>query len=113
MGAGEGRTAGGDHAALNMRVSFRPEARAELLAARAWYEAPAPGLGLEFARAFEAALQSACRLPEGFAEVEEGCRRVVLRRFPYSMYYRAGGAELLVVAVFHHRRPPSARQGRT
>lgn len=95
-----------------MRVFFRPEARDELLEAQAWYEAHAIGLGQEFARAFEVALQSACRQPAGFAEVEEGCRRVVLRRFPYSLYYRAAGDELLVVAVFHHRRPPPARQGR-
>jgi plasmid stabilization system protein ParE len=95
-----------------MRVLFRPEARIELLDAQAWYEAHAPGLGHEFARVFEAAVQSACRHPAGFAEVEEGCRRVVLRRFPYLLYYRATGDELLVVAVFHHRRPPAARQGR-
>ena len=95
-----------------MRVLFRPEARVELLDAQAWYETRSAGLGLEFARAFEAALQSACRHPTGFAEVEEGCRRVVLRRFPYSLYYSAAGDQLLVTAVFHHRRPPSARQGR-
>ena len=80
--------------------------------AQAWYEARALGLGQEFVRAFEAALQSACRHPSGFAQVEEGCRRVVLRRFPYSLYYRAAGDELLVTAVFHHRRPPSERLGR-
>ncbi|MFG6463810.1 type II toxin-antitoxin system RelE/ParE family toxin [Roseateles sp. DXS20W] len=95
-----------------MRVLFRPEARAELFDAQDWYEARAPGLGREFARVFEAALQAACRQPAGFAEAEEGCRRVVLRRFPYSLYYRATDDELLVVAVFHHRRPPSARVGR-
>jgi toxin ParE1/3/4 len=95
-----------------MRVLFRPEARAELFDAEAWYEARASGLGLEFTRAFEAALQAACRHPAGFAEVEEGCRRVVLRRFPYSPYYQVTGEQLLVMAVFHHRRPPSARHGR-
>ncbi|MFN3305306.1 MAG: hypothetical protein ACK44A_16530 [Roseateles sp.] len=34
------------------------------------------------------------------------------RRFPYSLYYRASGDVLVVMAVFHHRRPPSARLGR-
>lgn len=95
-----------------MRVLFRPEARVDLFDAHDWYEARARGLGLEFARAFDAALQAACRRPLGFAEVEEGCRRVVLRRFPYSLYYRVTGDALLVVAIFHHRRPPSARLGR-
>ena len=95
-----------------MRVLFRPEARIELFDAQDWYEARAPGLGQEFARAFEAAVQSACRQPAGFAQVEDGCRRVVLRRFPYSLYYRATGDVLVVMAIFHHRRPPSARLGR-
>ena len=95
-----------------MRVVFRPQAVKELLEAQAWYEARAVGLGAEFARAFEVALQAACRQPLGFAEAEEGCRRVVLRRFPFSLYYRASADELLVVAVFHHRRAPTGRQGR-
>jgi len=95
-----------------MRVVFWPEARLELLDAKAWYEAHAEGLGLEFARAFDAALQSACRQPAGFTEVEEGCRRVVLRRFPYSLYCRVTADQLHVTAVFHLRRPPSARRGR-
>ena len=34
-----------------MKVAFRPEAGAELLAAKAWYEQRSPGLGFEFARA--------------------------------------------------------------
>lgn len=95
-----------------MRVVIRSEARLELLDAKVWYEAQAEGLGLEFVRAFEVALQSACRNPAGFAEAEDGSRRVVLRRFPYSLYYRVAGDQLQVLAVFHHRRPPSARRGR-
>ena len=45
-----------------MRVGFRPEARAEVLEARSWYEAHSPGLGLEFARAVDAALAAALRV---------------------------------------------------
>jgi len=43
-----------------MRIVFRPEARAEVLEAKAWYEQQAPGLGFEFARAVEAS--KSCRL---------------------------------------------------
>ena len=42
-----------------MRILFRPEARAELLEAQAWYESRATGLGLEFARVVDAAVASA------------------------------------------------------
>jgi plasmid stabilization system protein ParE len=90
-----------------MRVQFRPEAKAEALEAKAWYETHAPGLGYEFARALEAAIQSAVRNPLAFASIEGECRRVLMRRFPYSVVFRLGPKSMLVVAVFHHRREPS------
>ena len=89
-----------------MRVIFRPEARAEALEAQAWYESRSPGLGLEFARALDAALASALRDPAAFVQVEGECRRVLLRKFPYSLVYRTGPSVFLVAAVFHHRRNP-------
>jgi hypothetical protein len=49
-----------------------------------------------------------------FTLVTGDCRRVLLRRFPFSMVYRVLGDEFLVIAVFHHRRDPSklARRSR-
>ncbi|MBP6750496.1 MAG: type II toxin-antitoxin system RelE/ParE family toxin [Xanthomonadaceae bacterium] len=90
-----------------MRILFRPQARDEALAAQAWYESRASGLGVEFARALDAAVAAAARNPEMFALVVGDCRRVLLRRFPFSMVYRVLGDEFLVIAVFHHRRAPS------
>ena len=91
-----------------MRVAFRPEARAEALEAKAWYEHQAPGLGLEFARAVEASISSAVRTPEAYPVIEGDCRRALLRRLPYSVIFRPGNNGLLVVAVFHHKREPGA-----
>ena len=90
-----------------MRVVFRPEARAEVLEAQNWYESRAVGLGLEFARVVDAAVASAARAPETFAYVAGTCRRALLRKFPFSLVFRVRGDELLVIAVFHHRRNPS------
>jgi plasmid stabilization system protein ParE len=95
-----------------MRVAFRPEARAEVLEAQAWYEAQVPGLGYEFARALEASLQSAARTPFAFPTIDGECRRVLMRRFPFSVIFRPGVESLLVLAVFHHRREPSSWSGR-
>jgi plasmid stabilization system protein ParE len=95
-----------------MRVVFRPEAQEELLEAKAWYEACADGLGMDFARAFESALLNALRRPEAHPVVQDELRRVLLRRFPYALFYRARGDEFLVVAVFHHRRDPALMSGR-
>jgi hypothetical protein len=46
-----------------MQAVFRPEAFAELLQAKRWYEERSPGLGFEFARAADAALARAIRAP--------------------------------------------------
>jgi len=45
-----------------MQVVFRPEAESELFKAQEWYEACAPGLGYEFARAAEVAVELAIRM---------------------------------------------------
>jgi plasmid stabilization system protein ParE len=95
-----------------MHVQFRPEARLEVLEAQAWYEAQSSGLGLEFARALDAAVESAARMPLAFREVEGGCRRLFTRRFPYSVIYCPEPDGILVVALFHHRRDPSTWVGR-
>ena len=90
-----------------MRVLFVAEAAAEARDAKRWYEAQLSGLGLAFARALEAAVDSAKRNPLAFPAVDSGCRRLLLRRFPYSLVYRADETTLLVVAVFHHKRKPA------
>lgn len=95
-----------------MRVIFRPEARVEALEAQAWYEAHVPGLGSEFARALEASIESAARLPLAWPTVAGGCRRVLMRRFPFSIIFRSGAESVLVVAVFHHRREPGSWSSR-
>jgi toxin ParE1/3/4 len=95
-----------------MRVVFRQEASAEAREAKDWYEASVQGLGFEFVRALEVAVQSAVRMPEAFPLIDGECRRVLMRRFPYSVVYRARRDTLLVVAVFHHSREPGSWLGR-
>lgn len=98
---------------MTPRLLFRPEARAELLEAEAWYEARAAGLGLEFARTVEAAVAAISRSPRTFPEVHGAVRRLLLRRFPYQLLYRLEpNDDILVVACFHHRRDPATWQRR-
>ena len=87
-----------------MHILFRPQARDESLEAQVWYESRAAGLGLEFARALDAAVAAAVRNPDMFTLGTGACRRVLLRRFPFSTVYRVLVDEFLVIAVFHHRR---------
>ena len=89
-----------------MLVVLRPEAEVELLEAQAWYESKALGLGFEFARAAGAAVASALRNPVGYLRIEEEFRRVLFRKFPYTLIYLPSPEELLVVSFFHQHREP-------
>ena len=91
-----------------MRLVFRPEALREVLDARTWYEDRSPGLGFEFARAVDAAVARALRLPFDFACFEGEFRHVTTRKFPYFIIYRLTDSELVVVSCFHHRRRPGS-----
>ncbi len=89
-----------------MLIVFRPEAEQELLEAQDWYESKALGLGFEFARAADAAVASALRNPFGHFRLEAEFRRVLFRKFPYTLIYLPNLDELLVVSFFHQYRKP-------
>lgn len=54
----------------------------------------------------EAALGAAARSPDGHQRVYAEVRRVLVKRFPYGVYYNVEGGVLLVLAVAHARRKP-------
>ena len=88
-------------------VHLLPEAERELEDAFWWYEHQRSGLGLEFLLAFDAAVESLRRLPEGHELVGLRTRKALLRRFPYLvLYYAIEPERLLITAVFHGRRDP-------
>ena len=91
-----------------MHLVFRPEAQKEQLDAMAWYEERAVGLGFEFARAVDVAVERIRRTPLTFPALEDGFRHAMTRKFPYSVIYSATESEIVVVTCFHHRRRPDS-----
>ena len=95
------------------------EAAEEAAEAMVWYERQRPGLGREFERALDAALDllESDVIPLVSVPGESGkrgARRLVLRRFPFDIIVREHGQEFVVVAFAHHSRAPGywhARQG--
>lgn len=90
-----------------MNVKFHPSARAELREARDWYEERSRLTALAFAEEIAAAIQRISAAPARYPRIEHGTCRFLLRRFPFSVIYRAGAGEVEVVAVAHHKRRPS------
>jgi plasmid stabilization system protein ParE len=92
------------------QVKLSQQARAEIIAAKAWYERQAPGLGLEFARVVDAAVTGIARSPLQFQRLEDDYRRIVLRRFPYMLIYVVEANEVVILSCFHQRREPQRWQ---
>jgi plasmid stabilization system protein ParE len=91
-----------------MRLVFRPEAQNEIFSAQTWYEDRALGLGLEFARAVDVAIERILRTPSAYARLDAQYRHLMLRKFPYSIVYHVTDTEIVVVSCFHHRRRPAS-----
>jgi len=91
---------------------FRPAAAADVDDAYLWYEAQRSGLGEEFLAAVSAAVESIQVKPELYPVVHRQTRRALLRRFPYGLYYRIMGEQVVVVACFHAKRDPKRWQSR-
>lgn len=84
----------------------RPLAEEDLGEAFLWYEDQLPGLGHEFLRAVDAAFAAIQRGPERYPLVYRDLRRVLVRRFPYKVYFAARAGRIEVLAVIHGRRHP-------
>jgi plasmid stabilization system protein ParE len=61
-------------------------------------------LGVELLATLEGTMQALVRMPEMCPVTHSDCRRALLRRFPYSVFYIYDSGLITVVAVFHHSR---------
>ena len=88
-------------------VVYDREARAELDAAVAYYEGRQAGLGMSVLAEVESTLARAQRNPKHYPPYKTtGCRKIVLPRFPYNVYYLETADGIWVAAVAHHKRKP-------
>jgi plasmid stabilization system protein ParE len=91
---------------------LRPQAEAELLDARDWYEDQRPGLGGAFAAEVATTLTGILQAPLACPCVQGEIRRALVRRFPYAVYFQAMPDEIVVLAIIHGRRHPRRWQSR-
>lgn len=96
-----------------MQILIRPAAAADIEDAFVWYEQQRLGLGSEFLKIVDDALTAIQRSPQLHPVIHRNTRRVLLRRFPYGIYYRIYPDQIVVVACMHGRRNPRRWQSRT
>jgi len=99
------------------RVRIHAAAAEEAAESAAWYEKERPGLGTDFERAVDAALDL---LEEEIVPLvsvpgvagTRGVKRLLLRRFPYAVIVRESAPEVVVIAFAHTSRRPGYWRGR-
>jgi toxin ParE1/3/4 len=88
------------------RARFVAPAREEFLAEVAYYNQVQPGQGARFAAAVEEATARALAFPLAGSPSHQDIRRVVLKKFPFSIAYRPDADGIVVFAIAHHSRRP-------
>lgn len=89
---------------ISPEIIVRREAQLEVQEAFRHYQEISEGLGFEFMRALDAALQSVKRNPAAYQKIYKETRRVLLRKFPYAIFYIAEESRIVVIACFHQKR---------
>ena len=87
-------------------IELLPGARTDLEGAYNWYFERNPAAATSFLGEIETALATISNNPLMWPSYIEGTRRCVLRRFPFSIVYRAKDSSILIVALAHGRRRP-------
>lgn len=92
--------------------TYLPEARDDIDEAYSYYESIRVGLGDRFLAALARRIEQVENSPALFGEVLPGIRAVLLKKFPYVLYFRPDPAPLTIIAVRHGRENPRVWQRR-
>ena len=86
---------------MNWNVTIRPKAKADLRRAHDWYEERCAGLGDEFLADHAEALLRLENDPERFQLYYRSFRRVLTHRFPYKIFFRSVGRDIIIFRILH------------
>jgi toxin ParE1/3/4 len=97
---------------LTRSVAFHELAERELNDVARYYSDARPGLGSAFLDAVEEGIEALVATPGIGSPLGGEIRAWRLRKFPYSIIYRALGESVRVLAIARHRRRPFYWAGR-
>lgn len=89
-----------------MNVIFHEDAEAELVGQIEYYEDKVPGLGLDFLKEIEQSVSLIAGSPTVWPLRGLGCRRYLINRFPFSIFYLLKPDTVWIVAIAHTSRRP-------
>lgn len=97
-----------------MSIEYHPAIENELKEIIKYYDKCSQGLGKEFLNEFEQQILKMTSMPTRWMIVKGDIRRVLMKRFPYVIYFRIlEKNSLRVLVVKHQRRHPNYGLNRT
>jgi toxin ParE2 len=87
-------------------LQIHPDALEETHAAVDWYAQRSRRAAEAFLNELDYVVEQISEKPERFPAFDHGTRRMLFRRFPYSMIFRECAAGVEIVAVAHGHRLP-------
>jgi plasmid stabilization system protein ParE len=91
---------------MRRTLTLLPEVEFDISEAYWWYEEKGIGLGDEFLRCLEEAFSRITHNPGQFAVRFDDVKRILVRRFPYAVYFYHDDFCVFVTHVFHTARNP-------
>lgn len=91
---------------MSFNVQVRRAAELDIAEAQVWYESQRPGLGLEFHTEISQVFTVLSQTPLMYPVLYRDVRRVLVHRFPFLLWYRVIGENVVVLACTHARQDP-------
>jgi len=91
---------------VNYPVVYKSRAKSEVKSAIFWYESRQKGLGEKFLASLEDAVDKIRYSPFTYPETHRNFRRILLKRFPYSLFYLCENDTVYIFSVFNNRQNP-------
>ncbi|WP_083273082.1 type II toxin-antitoxin system RelE/ParE family toxin [Alteromonas confluentis] len=94
-------------------LRFAPEVEYDISDAFSYFEHCQKGLGDDYILSVEQALSKLQHNPFHYPRVHKSVRRMLVRRFPFCVYYLPSADKITVLAVLHCSRSDSLWKKRT
>lgn len=88
------------------QLRIRRAAEADIQEAYEYYEECRPGLGQDFILCLEASLDKITKTPDHYPVIHRNIHRILLKRFPFGVFFIVKENTIVVLAVMHGSRSP-------
>lgn len=94
------------------RIEADAAVELDVEAAFEWYEAQYSNLGLQFLNELRLTYVRLSQNPRAYQVIKDDIRRILMRQFPYAVYFVIENDLIIVLGVLHTARDPEEWQTR-